>query len=152
MSTPDTVFKLRCPSCRARNRIPADKVGRAAKCGKCAASFSTAVLQEAAPVMVADGSFDRMVIHSPLPVILYCWAPWCSGCAQAGPIMDDFARKAKGRVRVAKLNVDASPQTAARFDVRSIPFLYIFDNGQLKESLPGGLPVPELMRKMTPYL
>jgi len=150
--TTDKAFKLRCPGCRARNRIPTDKAGQTAKCGKCGTSFSTATLLESTPVMVSDRNFEQAVLNSPLPVILYCWAPWCSGCAQVGPIMDDFARKAKGRVRVAKLNVDANPQTAARFDVRSIPFLFVFDKGQIKDSMPGGLPVAELMLKIAPLL
>lgn len=150
--TNDTAFKLRCPNCRTRNRIPADKAGRAARCGKCGTSFPTDALLAPALVMVSDRNFDQAVLHSPLPVIVYCWAPWCSGCAQVGPVIDEVARKAKGRIRVAKLNVDANPQTAARFDVRGIPFLFVFDNGQLKEGFPGGPSAAQLMAKMAAYL
>ncbi len=68
------------------------------------------------------------------------------------PIIDQFAVESKGKVRVGKLNVDANPMLASKFSILSVPFLFIFDNGQMKESMPGGLQKQELMMKMAPYI
>jgi thioredoxin len=102
--------------------------------------------------MVTDNDFESIVVQSPLPVLLYAWAPWCGTCSSVGPIIDNFARDSAGRVRVGKLNVDQNPALANRFNIMSVPFLFVFDNGQMKESLPGGLHKHELMMKMAPYI
>jgi thioredoxin len=102
--------------------------------------------------MVTDANFEAKVLKSPLPVLLFAWAPWCPSCGAAAPIIDQFASESKGRIRVGKVNVDASPQVAGRFSIMSVPFLFIFDNGELKESLPGALQKHELMLKMAQYL
>jgi len=68
------------------------------------------------------------------------------------PIIDQFAREAKGKVRVSKVNVDASPILASRFNIMSVPFIFIFDGGQMKASQPGALQKHDLMVKMAPYL
>ena len=67
-------------------------------------------------------------------------------------MIDQFAADSKGRVRVAKLNVEQNPGIASRYNVMGVPFLFIFDSGRLKESLPGGLPRHEIMMKMSRYL
>ena len=68
------------------------------------------------------------------------------------PIIDQFGVDSKGKVRVAKINVDASPVLASKFNIMSVPFLFIFDNGEMRESGPGGLQKHELMMKMAPYI
>jgi thioredoxin-like negative regulator of GroEL len=68
------------------------------------------------------------------------------------PIIDQFGVESKGKVRVGKLNVEASPVLAAKYNIMSIPFIFIFDNGQMKESGPGGLQKHDLMMKMAPYI
>ncbi|MFH2218115.1 MAG: thioredoxin domain-containing protein [Pseudomonadota bacterium] len=143
---------IRCVSCRTKNRIPADRAGQTGTCGKCRHPLETRGLFGGQQVMITDGNFDEKVLKSPLPVLLYCWAPWCSTCGMVAPIINAFAAESAGSVRVGKLNVDANPALTARFDIRSIPFLLIFDNGQLKESLPGGMQKNEIMMKMAKYL
>ena len=143
---------IRCTACRAKNRMPAGKIESAPKCGKCKAPLETGALFNAAPVMTTDGNFDQTVLNSPLPVLLYCWSANCPSCQMAGPMIDQFAAESKGRVRVAKLNVEHNPGIASRYNVMGVPFLFIFDNGQLKESMPGGIPRHELMMKMARYL
>jgi len=145
-------FMLRCTSCRAKNRIPVANAGLAARCGKCGTPLAIEALQSRQAVMVSDATFEKAVLHSPLPVLLYAWAPWCSTCQATGPLIDQFAREAAGRVRVGKLNIDANPGIATRFSIMSVPFLYIFDGGALKESLPGGMPLHELMMTMAKYI
>lgn len=145
-------YTIRCSSCRAKNRIPANKINDPAKCGKCKTDLETTELSKGAPVMVADNDFDSKVLNSPLPVLLYCWSTHCPTCQMTGPMIDQFATEAKGRARVAKINVETNPATASRYNVLGVPFLLIFDNGQLKESFPGSIPKHEIMMKMARYI
>ena len=68
------------------------------------------------------------------------------------PIIDEFAREAKGKVRVSKVNIDANPALVSRFNIMSVPFIFIFDGGQMKTSQPGAVQKHDLMIKMAPYL
>jgi thioredoxin len=102
--------------------------------------------------MVTDGNFEQQVLKSPLPVLLFAWAPWCSTCVAVAPVIDRFAAESRGRIRVGKLNVDSNPALAGRFNILSVPFIFVFDNGEMKESLPGALQQHELMMKMARYL
>lgn len=141
---------VRCIDCRTKNRLPA-RVSDGGRCGKCGSPLSIAGVFDGRPLEVGDGDFDAQVMHSPLPVLLEVWAPWCGPCQMVAPIMDELAAGWRGRGRVCKLNMDANPATAARFQVRSVPSFLIFDNGQLKENLVGALPKQHLVQKMTPY-
>ena len=102
--------------------------------------------------MVTDAGFDTQVLKSPLPVLMFSWAPWCPSCGAMMPIIDEFARDTRGRVRVAKLNLDPNPRLTALYDIRSVPFIFIIDNGRLRESFPGGMQKHELMMKMATYV
>jgi len=134
-------YTLRCSTCRTRNRVPASRVDSEPKCGKCGEPLATKELFRPQPVMI-----------TPLPVLVFSWAPWCPTCGAVAPVVDAFAREAKGRIRVGKVNVDSSPQFASRFEVLSVPYMFVFDNGKLKESFPGGMQKHQLMMKMAPYL
>jgi len=146
------IFKMRCTECGAKNKIPAAKIDAGGKCGKCGALLKIQELFEPQPVMVTDGNFDVKVLKSPLPVLLFAWAPWCTTCVAFTPIIDEFATDAKGKVRVAKVNVETSPMLASKFNILSVPFIFIFDNGQMKESMPGALQKHEIMMKMSRYI
>ena len=145
-------YLFRCPNCLTKNRIPTDKTGAIAKCGKCGTALNTKDLFLVQPAMVTDGNFETMVVKSPLPVLLDCWAGWCSACAMVSPVIEELARDWKGRIRVGKLNVEANPVLTARYDLRSLPTLLVFDDGRLKDTLIGALPKPHIIQKMTPFL
>ena len=145
-------IKMRCTECGTKNKIPADKTEAGGKCGKCGSLLKTEELFEPQPVMVTDGNFDAKVLKSPLPVLVYAWAPWCPTCGSVTPIIDEFAAEAKGKVRVGKINVDANPILASKYNIMSVPFLFIFDNAQMKESMPGGLQKHDLKVKMSKYI
>ncbi len=151
-SSGSEVFKLRCSSCKARNRIPAVKLNQSPKCGKCGDLIDTSDILSNVPIAVTDANFSEKVLNSPLPVLMYAWAPWCSGCQTAGPMVDQFAAESGGKVRVAKLNVDGNPSLSSKFNILSVPFLFIFDKGELQESMPGGMRKHDLMLKMANYL
>src|SRR5437016_6083255 len=112
---------IRCPSCGALSRVPQEKVDRGLVpvCERC----KTPLPVHQGPVTVTDATFSAEVERSPLPVLVDMWAPWCGPCRMVGPVIDELASEMAGRVRVAKLNVDENPQTAARFNVSSIPTL-----------------------------
>ncbi|MFH0998770.1 MAG: thioredoxin [Pseudomonadota bacterium] len=145
-------YLFRCVSCKTRNRIPADHAGQPGKCGKCGAVLKTSDLFIQQPILVTDANFEEKVLRSPIPVLVDCWAPWCSACTMVGPVVSELAAEFKGRFRIGKLNVDANPRTSARFDTRSIPTLLIFDNGRLKDTLVGAMPKPEIVSRMRKFL
>lgn len=152
VSSESDSFLFRCIECGTRNRIPPERINAGAKCGKCGVLLKTDELFAPQPIMVTDANFDAKVLKSPLPVIVFAWAPWCPTCKTFIPVIDDFAKDAKGKVRVGKLNVDGNPTLSSKYNILSVPYLYIFDNGQLKESLPGALQKHQLMMKMARFL
>lgn len=81
-------------------------------------------------VHVSDSSFEQDVLKSNLPVLLDFWAEWCGPCKMIAPILDQIAAEYAGKVVVAKMNVDENPKTPMRFNVRGIPTLILFKNGQ----------------------
>ena len=132
MSDPQLV---RCPSCGATNRVPLEKIGKGLQpvCGRC----KTALRFENKPVNVTDANFAAEVERSPLPVLLDMWAPWCGPCVMVAPVIEELAAEMAGRVRVAKLNVDENPATAARFGVQSIPTLLLLKGGRELDRIVG---------------
>lgn len=145
-------YIFRCPHCKTKNRIPSNKVGAVAKCGKCAAALDTEKLFLHQPVIVTDGNFEEIVINAPLPVLLDCWAGWCGACSMLSPIIESLANEWKGRVRVGKLDVEANPLLNTQFGIRSLPTLLIFSGGQLKDTLIGALPKPQIIQKVAPFI
>lgn len=143
---------FRCPSCRTRNRIPRNRIGAVGKCGKCGKSLDTATLNVSTPVVVTDGTFTEVILNSPLPVILDCWAPWCSACKIITPVVHDIASEYRGRIRVAKVNVDENPWISSNFHIMSIPTLLIFDSGELKDTLVGALPKKDILQRLQRFL
>jgi thioredoxin len=146
------VYLVRCLSCRAKNRIPARKMNETAKCGKCHQAIETAGLLSGRSMMVSDRDFESKVLQSPVPVMFFTFANWCPSCQAIMPVVEELARDWKGRVRVAKLNIDQNPVTAGRFNIMSVPTILIFDNGQAKDRLTGAVPKLMIMQKMAPFI
>ncbi len=145
-------YLMRCAACGAKNRIPRERAGGTAKCGKCKERLDTRELLAATPVTVSDRDFEEKVLRSPLPVLLDCWAPWCGPCQTVAPVMTQLAAEWKGRARVGKLNVDQNPMVSSRFQVMSVPTLLIFDGGRLRETIPGAAPKAAILQRMAPYI
>ncbi len=148
----DDAILFRCQACRTRNKIPFGKIDSGAKCGKCGEKLNTEELSVPQPLQVSQDNFERRVLHSPLPVLVFAWAPWCPTCKTAMPVIDDFAKAAKGKIRVGKLNVDSNQFLATKYNILSVPQLLIFDNGRLQTTLPGALSKHEIMMKMAQFL
>lgn len=77
-----------------------------------------------------EGNFEQEVVQSDMPVFVDFWAAWCGPCRMVAPIVEDLAKDNQGRLKVLKLNVDENQNLAGRFNVRSIPTLVLFKNGQ----------------------
>lgn len=84
-----------------------------------------------------EGSFEHDILHSPVPVLLDFWAPWCMPCRMQVPILAEISRGEAGRARIIKVNVDEQPELAAQFGVSSIPTLLVISNGQVRDRFVG---------------
>jgi len=142
---------IRCRHCGTRNRIPTARLKEGPRCGRCKQPFP-AIATPVRPVMVTDRTFADEVLASPLPVLLECWAAWCSACGAISPVLEDLARAYTGRLKIAKLNVDQNPVTASRYSVMSLPMLLFFRDGKLVDSAAGALPRLEIERFLYRYL
>ena len=145
-------YLVRCISCGARNRVPENKMGGIARCGKCREPIETQGLLSGKPVMIEDKDFETKVLKSPVPVLLFAFADWCPSCRSVAPAVEELARDWKGKARVAKANVDRSPAIANRFSIMSVPTMIFFDNGQARDRLTGAVPKLQIARKMAPFL
>jgi thioredoxin 1 len=79
---------------------------------------------------VTDASFDSDVLGSSEPVVVDFWAEWCGPCRMISPALEEIAGEMGGKVKIAKLNIDENPDIAVRYNVRSIPTLIMFKNGE----------------------
>jgi thioredoxin 1 len=89
---------------------------------------------------LTDAQFEQEVLESDRPVVVDFWAPWCGPCRAVHPIIEDLADKHGERVKFFKLNVDENTQTAARYNVLSIPTVILFERGAAQETIVGAQP------------
>ena len=93
---------------------------------------------------ISDSTFESSVINSDLPVLVDFWAPWCGPCRAMGPVIDQISQEYTGKLRVYKMNVDENPVSPAKFNIRAIPTLIFFKNGEVLEQHTGGLAPEDL--------
>lgn len=101
---------------------------------------------------VTDGDFDQQVLQSDIPALVDFWAAWCGPCRTVGPIVEELAEEYKGKIKVAKLDVDNNKQVASKYGVRGIPTLMLFKDGEIVDQIVGAVPksrIKELLDKVS---
>ncbi len=91
-------------------------------------------------IAVTDSTFDAEVRGSDIPVVVDFWAEWCGPCKQIGPALEELSAQYEGRLKIAKVNVDENPDTAASMGIRGIPALFLFKDGQVVSNKVGAAP------------
>jgi len=100
---------------------------------------------------VTDNNFQAEVVEADKPVLVDFWAPWCGPCRVIAPHLEELDAE-RDDLKVVKLNVDENPQTAASYNVMSIPTLLLFKNGAVAHQIVGALPKSRLLQELEPAL
>ena len=104
------------------------------------------------PIEVTEDTFQLSVIENTLPVIVDFWATWCPPCKILHPILDEIAEDYDGKVAVCKVDVDQNQSLAQKYGVRSIPTVFIFKGGEIKDQVIGALPKEQITAKIDSIL
>ncbi|WP_067453803.1 thioredoxin [Actinomadura macra] len=104
------------------------------------------------PITVTDATFDEQVLKSDTPVLVDFWAEWCGPCRMIAPILDQIAQEQGGKIRIAKLDYDANPQTPQKYGVMGLPTLLLYKNGEVVEQIVGAKPKRALLKVLEPHL
>ncbi len=94
-------------------------------------------MENSAAVTIDESNFENEVIKSDQPVLVDFWAEWCGPCKMIAPILDEIAKEKAGAVKVAKVNVDDNQSLSMRYNIRAIPTLLLFKNGQVRDQVTG---------------
>jgi len=138
-----------CPSCGTKNRIPADKQHLTPKCGRCGASLSGAA---GGVLELGDHNFQQVVSSSSQPVLVDFYSPTCGPCRMLAPVIEELARKYAGRAVIAKFDTSRHPMVPSQFQIRGVPTLIFFKNGQPVDQVVGAVPGPELEARLNNLL
>ena len=136
-ATPSGSVTIPCTHCARWNRVDLARAG--AKCGACGTAISLD-----APLHLDDTSFERVIAGSTIPVLVDFYADWCAPCKMMAPAVDQLARGSAGSALIAKLDTEAAPHTAQRFQIRGIPTVIVFRNGAETRRHSGAMPLSAL--------
>jgi thioredoxin 1 len=95
-------------------------------------------------VILQDATFDAEVLKSDVPVLVDFWAVWCGPCKAIAPAVEELAKQYKGKVKIAKMDVDEHQQVPQQYGIRSIPTLLLFKGGRVVDTIVGAVPKSKL--------
>ncbi|MFD5113638.1 thioredoxin [Streptomyces sp. NPDC058391] len=127
---------VRCANCGKANRLPAAAQGRP-RCGNCQAPLPWIAAAD-------DADFGTVAEQAELPVLVDLWATWCGPCRMVSPALEQVATELAGRIKLVKVDIDASPAVARRFEVQAVPTLLVLDHGRPVARQAGAVPAPAL--------
>jgi thioredoxin 2 len=141
-------LQIVCPHCDAINRMPRERLGQGGKCGVCHKP-----LFEAHPLALNDvARFDKHAVKSDIPLLIDFWATWCGPCRTMAPIFEEAAHRLEPKIRLVKVDSDASPELASRFAIRSIPSLVLVHHGREIARTAGAMPLQQLLAWVQQHL
>jgi len=127
MTLDDNGILIACGSCGITNRLKYAMLERPTQCGKC----KTALPRPNAPIDVPNTRvFDAAISKASVPVLIDLWASWCGPCHMMAPEIDKVAERTAGRALILKVDTEANPELSARYGIRSIPTIMIFQGGK----------------------
>lgn len=104
------------------------------------------------PIDTTTEKFEADVLNSDKPVIVDFWAEWCGPCRMVAPVLEEIANEYRGKVVVAKVNVDNEPTLAEQYNVTGIPLLGVFKGGQMVKQLVGARPKAAIVSELAEFL
>ena len=103
-------------------------------------------------IEVTDQDFEDKVMKSPVPIVVDFWAEWCGPCHMVAPVLEEIATEKAGQLTVAKLDIDANPETARRFGILSIPSMLLFVDGVEKRRLVGARGKQQILGELSEFV
>lgn len=131
---------IMCPHCGALNRVSDDKLNDQPTCGKCKKNLMTGQ-----PIEMTGDQFLRALQKTDQPLVVDFWASWCGPCKMFAPTFAQAAPMLEPHARLVKINTETEQQVAAQFNIRSIPTLAVFKNGQEVNRISGALPLNDFV-------